>query len=163
MITGLDPTLGLQLKGGMLQNLPPNASPEDLAAVINQIIDKLNTWNGVIVQQNVTFVAATGSARDTFTVPHNLGFAPVPVAFLNNANISGSGGAAGLTAVNIPLPGWVSIDTNNLLAGAVVFPIWLSYYADTKNLYIDIFNATGKATGSLSVTYYLLRLEANTT
>jgi hypothetical protein len=36
------PDLGLSMKGGSLQHLPPNASSEEQTAVINSILDRLN-------------------------------------------------------------------------------------------------------------------------
>lgn len=154
----MDPVLGLALNGGMLQNLPANSSQADLAALLNQIVDKLNSWIGVIVFVDTTAISSDGSARTTFTIPHNLGFAPEPHAFINGVNVSGSGGAKNLTAVNIALPNWLSVTQSG---GDVVFPIWCSIYTDDVNFYIDVFNATGNAMGSIDVTFYLTRLEAS--
>lgn len=142
---------GLPMTGGFLRPLPPNASREDQVAAINEILAKLNSWNGVIVRQDTTNITVTGPARETFTVPHNLGYAPVPQAFLNAVDLTP------LEDVNIPLPAWLSIGSSG---GNVVFPIWVSIYTDDTNLYIDVFNATGLAIGTFPVTYYLLRINA---
>lgn len=90
------------------------------------------------------------------TVPHNLGFAPVPLVFLNNVNLSGIANGA-----NIPLPTWssLSVDTVNQ---QVVMRTWLHALADITNLYVVLFNSTGSNV-SLNFTYYLLQESAKTT
>lgn len=150
--------LGHPLQGGILNKIPSSASQADLIVGLNEIIDKLNSWNGVIMKADTVNVQNDGSARTVTTIPHGLRFAPQVAAFLNNVNISGPGDAINLTNVNIPLPSWLSISESG---GNVVFPIYCNVYADDENVYIDIFNATGTPTSILPITYQLSRLNTN--
>lgn len=151
---------GLPMTGGFLRPLPPSASKEDINAAINGIISKLNSWNGVIVLQGTLDIQATGLSRETFSVAHNLGYAPVPSAYLNSVDISGGGGAS-LEDVNIPLPTWLSVRVNSGGSGIVDFPIWLSIYTDATNFYVDVFNGTGGTSSTYPVSYYLMRISAD--
>lgn len=149
--------LGLALNGGMLQNLPATASPSDMAAFLNQIIDKLNSWNGVIVDDGVVAVPITSSAQSLTTVPHGLAYTPYIQAAVNGVGIPFTGS----NTLSLPLPSFLS--ANILTSGTIgiYFTIYMFCMADKTNLYFYSLNATGADQGIWDVTYYLMRLNAN--
>lgn len=104
----------------------------------------------IVLKDSVQFTVGTGTTT-TVTVPHNLGFAPQIVAFLNQVDVSVVG-----DDVNAPLPTWmdVSIDVPN---NVIKFRGWLSCYVDAVNAYFLVLNSTGASFGTFPITYYLLQ------
>lgn len=149
--------LGLPLKGGLLTRLAPNSGKEDQTTAMNEIIDKLNTWNGVIVKQGTKTINIDATNQQSFLVPHNLGYAPVPFAFLNGVGIS----SLGLTNLNVPLPTFLGASTNGLVAGAVVHTSEISCNTDNNNLYFVVLNGTGSSLGNFTLSYYLMRITSD--
>lgn len=149
------PPLGLALNGGMLQNLPANAGPADMAALLNQIIDKLNSWNGVITRDGIIPVPVSSSAQSLTTVPHGLAYTPFIQAEINNLGIA----ITGSESLSIPLPAFVG--GAGISGGFIQFDAWMFAFADSENIYFYTLNGTGVDQGTFDVTYYLMRLEAN--
>ena len=142
------------MKGGMLTRIPPNATSEDQITGLNDVIDKLNTWNGVVVKEGTAKVAISSAANQVWSYPHGLGYAPSPFAFLNGVGLS----ILPSTKLNIPLPTYL-IASSSLVPGAVVETITLKCLVDDENFYILAFNATGVAlSGVWPIRYYLMRL-----
>ncbi len=106
----------------------------------------------VVVTDSV-LVTAGATPTNWATVPHNLGFAPIPLAFLNNVNLSGIAVGA-----NIPLPTYTNLAVDTV-GQQVIMRTWLHALADEKNLYIVAFNSTG-ASFNINVKYYLLQESA---
>ncbi len=106
-----------------------------------------------IVKTDTITVSASGNATNWSTVPHNLGFAPIPLAFLNNVTLSGIAVGA-----NVPLPTYtsLSVDTVNQ---RVDMRTWLHAMADDTNFYIVAFNSTGTPF-NINIRYYLLQESA---
>lgn len=107
-----------------------------------------------VVKTDIITVGVGTDATNWSTLPHGLGFAPVPLAFLNNVTLSGIAAGA-----NIPLPTYssLSVDTVNQ---RVNMRTWLHALADEVNLYIVVFNSTGVAF-NLNVKYFLLQESAD--
>lgn len=145
---------GLQFLGGILSRLPDNAPVSDIVNALNTVINKLNTWDGVVVANSSTTVHVSDEAQSLATLPHNLNFTPVIDASLNNVGIS----FAGSTTLSLPLPCFLTADISG---GNVNFGAYMFCMADDKNLYFYTLNATGQDLGDWEVTYYLRRLTAN--
>lgn len=108
-----------------------------------------------LVVVGYTSISSDGSTVGQQTIPHNLGYKPSVMAFLNNVDVSGSGGLT-ISSVDIPLPTYAStaIDTGG--TPQVRFTTWIHAMANNTNLYILTYNATGSSF-SLPIKYYLLR------
>jgi hydroxymethylglutaryl-CoA reductase len=107
-----------------------------------------------IVKTGVVHFVYDTSSYFTQSVPHNLGYVPIPYCFLGNAQLNGSG------EYNIPLPIFsaASVDTG---AHVVTFNGWLFCSTDSTNLYIQLLNSLA-AGGSFTVSYYLMRKRSST-
>lgn len=108
-----------------------------------------------LVQVGVTQVSATTSPTNWTSVNHNLGYAPVPFAFLNGVSLSGISSSG-----NLPLPTLISgtIDTTNHV---VQFSSWLFCMADAQKVYFVLYNSTGAVINPYYVKYFLLRERAD--
>lgn len=105
-----------------------------------------------IVVIGYTSVSSDGSLQNWTTVPHNLGFKPVMIAFLNDVNLSGIA-----DGVNVLLP---TYGNGSIITGAnneVRFTTWIFCNANNSNAYFIMFNSTGSPVNSLPIKYYLLR------
>jgi hypothetical protein len=89
------------------------------------------------------------------TIPHNLGYVPAVIAFLNDVGLSPIASHA-----NIPLPTYADVDIGIALANKVTFGSYVHAITDITNLYLVFFNATGSARNFL-VKWYLLQESAN--
>lgn len=108
-----------------------------------------------VVQTGIVNVPASASATNWTTKAHNLGYAPVPMAYLNNVNL------VGITANgNIPLPTYTSASID-LVNHQFIFSTFLQVVADAVNVYFILFNSTGAPITALPVKYFLLRERAN--
>lgn len=86
----------------------------------------------------------------TTTVPHNLGYTPMAVAFMNNITGSGYG---------IQLPMWVSFGANTGGVGGAPEYLgvvrYMTYAVDGTNLYILTYSSGSAVAGTYTITYYL--------
>lgn len=146
--------LGLSLGGGILQNLPADSSLLEVIAALNQAIDKMNTWDGVIVQDGITDVEVSANPQSLGLLAHGLTFTPVIEADLNNIGIAFTGS----TTLSLPLPAFLQA---GISGGNVNFQAYMFAIADATNIYFYSFNATGVDLGTFQVTYRLKRTEAN--
>lgn len=107
-----------------------------------------------VVKSDTGTVTTTGQPTNWATIPHNLGFAPIPLVFLNGVSLSGIASGA-----NIPLPTYsnVSID---VVGQQIKFGTWLHALADNLNLYVVLFNSLGTSF-SLNFKFYLLQESAS--
>lgn len=106
------------------------------------------------VARVVTPDGATGTiTQTTTTVPHNLGFAPIPWATMNNSAIGGQG------AFNIPLPLMVSLGNNTGGTGGASEYLglirWMYYAVDGTNFYIITYSSGVAIAATYDITYYL--------
>lgn len=144
---------GLQLLGGILSRLPDNSPVSDVINAINTIINKLNTWDGVVVANDSVTVHVSAAPQSLTTLPHNLSFTPVIDASLNDVGLAFTGS----TTLSLPLPSFLIA---NIVSGVVTFDAYMFCMADDKNLYFYTLNGTGSDLGDFTVTYYLRRLVA---
>lgn len=124
------------------------ASDEQLVFNSNQNIYK-------IVAKDVNTLVNDGSTQTVLTIPHNLGFVPIALCFLNNSTIGTIG-----TNLSLQLPTFTEASIGGVTAGVVTFAAYLFSVVDQTNLDIVLFNATG-APKSYDITYYLLQETAN--
>lgn len=147
--------------------IDPTQSPIDQVSFINQnfqdLASTLETNSFRIVDQGTTSVTTSGNPINWVTVPHNLGFAPVPFAYLQDVSIT-SGGTTITSDGNIPLPTWTNLNIDTIKGSAtnsgsplpiVAFSQYIQAIADTKNLYILLLDATGSSGDNFAVVYYL--------
>lgn len=112
-----------------------------------------------IWQIGTTTISPDASPISWITIPHNLGFAPIPFTFLND--ITHTIGSTTLTTdgiATLPTYTGLTIDTTN---HQVKFSTWLEAIADDKNIYFIFSNSTGSPVGTLPLKYLLLREKAN--
>lgn len=144
-------------------HLDPTQDADQQTAFINQnfqtIASTLETNSIRIVSRGTTSIGSSGASSNWNTIPHNLGFAPVVFAYLAGVTLSGI-----TTNANIPLPTWTSATIDTIKATAlnggvaipsVIFSTWMEAVADTTNLYVILYNATGASISNLTVQYYL--------
>lgn len=107
-----------------------------------------------VVKTGIEFVESNGAPISYSTVAHGLGFAPVPLVYLNDVNLSPIAAHA-----NIPLPTYsnVTVDTSNQ---RINFGTWLHAIADADNLYVVLFNSLGISI-KLNYKYFLLQESIN--
>lgn len=105
-----------------------------------------------VVQTDSVGIVVTTNPLNWATVPHNLGFRPIPIGFLNDVSLSGimQGGI-------IPLPTFFNAGASG---GNVNFTSWIFLTCDETNLYIVTLNASGVAFNT-RVKYYLLQESAS--
>jgi hypothetical protein len=93
------------------------------------------------------------------TVAHNLGYAPLAQAYLNNANISGS-----VQHVNLALPFIISAGDNTGGTGGAPDYIgiisFMQYATDATNFYVVTYSSGSMTATSINVTYYLYQQQA---
>jgi hypothetical protein len=122
---------------------------------------KPSLQNLLILQSGQAGVTISSNPTNICTVPHNLGFVPVPLAFLNNVSLNYGNGQSILNT-NIPLPASLGTSAGGTLTGVVTNSIYMFCLADSKNFYVITLNATGAAiSGVFEVTYELLQQTAN--
>jgi hypothetical protein len=107
-----------------------------------------------LVQVNTATVVNTGATLTTAQASHGLGYVPVVLAFINNANITVAGGT--VTGASLMLPTFTSASIGGVTSGAVTFGTWLQAFTDVNNVYINLYNATGNPV-TVTITYYLYR------
>lgn len=104
-----------------------------------------------LVASETVELIASGATLTTTTAAHNLGYAPLVEAAINDATVSGISGL-----VNVPLPLIVQGSTSG---GNVLIQMWLFPLVDATNVYFQLYNATGNSI-SLGITYYLYQQTA---
>lgn len=106
-----------------------------------------------IIKTDVVNVQVSSAAVNWSTIPHNLGFVPGIMAYLNNVNLGAIAAAA-----NMPLPTYTSATVD---AGVQVKMLtWFNAVVDDTNIYIICLNSTGAAF-NFNIKYYLLQETAN--
>lgn len=132
-------------------------------AFINQnfqtIASTLETNSFRIVDRGTVGVAGNASTTTWSTIPHNLGFVPVPFVFLNDITRT-IGSTVVTTDANIPFPTWTSLTPDNV-NHVINFGTYLDCVVDETNLYIFIFNSTSSTVGPLQISYYLCQQPTN--
>ena len=108
---------------------------------------------GQFVQTGTMGCVYNSSLENVFSVPHGLGYAPLVIAVLNNATVTGISDN-GTTSIMLPT------HLNASLANGYyeVFQ-WIYMMSDDTNVYCYCINANG-GTGSFDVTYYLYQQPA---
>lgn len=108
-----------------------------------------------IVDTDTVDISSSGATVTTTEIEHGLGFAPIPLAFLNGVSITDVG-----TGLNLPLPTFqnLNIDTVNQV---VQDRVRIIVAANDTKLFLSILNSTGGAVGPLTIRYYLLQETAN--
>lgn len=88
----------------------------------------------------------------TTTVPHNLGYTPLAMAFINNVTGAGYG---------IPLPIWVSFGANTGGVGGATEYLgvirYMTFAADGTNFYVITYSSGVAIATNYTVTFYLYR------
>lgn len=102
-----------------------------------------------IVKTDTILVDFIDAPVSVLSVAHNLGFAPIPMAFLIGVT---DGAASG----NFPFPVTLGLDTTSV-PGTILNTSYVRVASDTVNVYFEIFNATGSELGVFNVRYYLLQ------
>lgn len=158
----MNPALGQAFAGGMLPTIPPNATQSDTIAAINSIINKLNTWDGVVVQSGTVEVPVTSAAQNLTTIPHGLGYLPVINASINNLGLiftPVTGPVITIKDFSLPLPNFLA--GAQIVSGGIAFDGWMTALVDETNIYFFSLNGTGNDLGIFDVTYYLQRISAS--
>jgi hypothetical protein len=100
-----------------------------------------------IVKESTASVS--GSSNINWTIyPHNLGYKPQIIAFMNDVSIA----SASLTHIDIPLPTWGDLT----VASEVNFQTWIQAMVDSTNVYFFLYNATG-SNRTYALKYLLFR------
>lgn len=112
-----------------------------------------------IVKTDTLAVPVGTAVTNWVTTPHNLGFAPIPLAFLTGVGITGI-----FQKGNLPLPTYTSLnvepDGTKQYGPMVTMRTWLNVAADEQNFYVLAFNSLGTAF-TVNVKYYLLQESSN--
>lgn len=131
-------------------HLDPNQDNSQQTAFINQnfqsLASALETNSFRIVVSGTVSVQASGNTNNTTTIPHNLGFTPIPFCFLSASN----------NTVFYPLPQWTSL-TRDDVNHVINFATWIDCNVDSNNLNIEFFNSLNTTNGPFNVQYYLLQ------
>lgn len=149
-------------------HLDPNQDPSQQSAFINEnfqtITSTLETNSFRIVQEAQVSSSNSGNTISVKTIPHNLGFAPIPFVYLTGQ--TRTLGSLVITNANIPLPTWgLTLFLDTVLATATQsgtarpftpFQIYFDCVADATNLYIFIFNASATPV-NYNFQYYLVQ------
>lgn len=135
---------------------------------VNYVSDSTGTTNQKLLGGNfrlvkagaLNVVLANGSAgvitTTTTSTPHGLGYAPVPLAFLNNSQINGSGG------YNLPLPITTSFATINSGGLDVLADICrLLCSSDGTNFYVIAYTSGTFIGTNYIINYYLYQQTIN--
>lgn len=88
----------------------------------------------------------TAGVIKTLTIPHNLGFTPIPLVFFADGSLYRS------------LPTWLSSGASG---GNVAFQLWADCVTDSTNLYIELISGTTTTWGDYNFKWYLLQETAN--
>lgn len=94
----------------------------------------------------------------TTTVPHNLGYTPLALAYMNNIIGQGYGQ---------PLPMWVSFgDVGNTTVGGVTVETlgvitFMTYAVDGSNFYVLTYGSGSAIAANYTITYFLYQQRAN--
>lgn len=104
-----------------------------------------------VVKSGITTIQSDGSPTNWSTTPHNLGYTPTVLAYLNDVSIAGVSSTG-----NIPLPTYLglTVDTVN---DVVILRSWIHADVDDTNLYIILYNSQGGVISPYEIKYYLLR------
>jgi len=120
-------------------------------ATLDQLIFNSNQDILKIVQSDTFSFEFSADPISTGKIAHNLGFAPMVSAFLNQVVDP----ALSDSSFNLPLPTWVSVSIDTT-AQVVSFGAYLFAFTDTKYVYFTLFNSFGLP-ATLPITYYLLQ------
>jgi hypothetical protein len=112
-----------------------------------------------IVVIGYTDVSTNGSVVNWVTVPHNLGYKPLIMAYFNNVTVT-SGATTIFSHGDIPLPSWYNLAVDTGGTPAIRFTTYINYAIDSTNAYFLLFNSLG-TTFSVPIKYYLLRERTN--
>lgn len=150
-------------------HLDPSQEDTQQLAFINQnfqaIASTLETNSFRIVKSDTATIASTGATVSYTTVPHNLGYAPVPFAFLLNQTVS-TGTSIISTDANIPLPTFTNATIDTIKGTATnsgnpipifAFSGYLEVFCDDMNFYVLLYNATGGSIPTHTIGYYLVQ------
>lgn len=106
-----------------------------------------------IVKEGSTSITVPSVSSSTFfsvTVPHNLGFAPIPQAFVNFGGY-------------FPMPYFEGVSANGIYVG---YNMLISCFVDTTNFYVNAnvgqSGGNPSASGTFPINYYLLQETAST-
>lgn len=125
-------------------------SKQDQIAFINKNFQSIANVIGnnafkIIVAGTFSITAAANTSA-SFTLTHNLGFIPVPFAFLSSAG----------NTTYTPLPTWVNLTRDDANA-QIVFANWIDCTATATTFNVRFFNAFGSSRGPFNIRYYLLQ------
>lgn len=156
-----DLTLGQSLTGTQLPTVPPNSTPEQQIAVINEIIGVLNNYSRDVVLTGSIEVDLDGSPVQTVSASHNLGYVPQVSGFLSGRSFQTDEDPSSVVPnTNIALPTFLEASIGG---GVVAFSAWAEIVADAESVYVRVLNAGGFTTppsGAVVVKYFLTRLPA---
>lgn len=96
-------------------------------------------------------VSSDGSATNWTTIPHNLGYRPQILAFLDNVGMTSV-----FTNGDVPLPSFTSLSIDPV-SHVVTFGTYVLAACDETNVYLIMFNGLGTTLSSYPIKYYLLR------
>lgn len=135
-------------------HLDPNQDSGQQTAFINQnfqtLAAALESNSFRIVLPGLTSIQATGNTTVIYTIPHNLGYIPIPFCFLSASD----------NGIYYPLPMWTSLSRDDI-NHQVKFQTWIDANTDIENLYIEFFNSLAATQGPFNVQYYLLQQTAS--
>lgn len=95
-----------------------------------------------IMKTNTTSIQVVSDTSATVVIPHNLGFVPIPLVFLDSGD-----------SVS-PFKGAIS---HSFGSGSIAISILGNYTVDETDLYLFLYTATSVTTQNYGVRYYLLR------
>lgn len=149
-------------------HLDPSQDNNQQTSFINQnfqtIASTLETNSFRIVTQGITSLTTSGAGTSIKTIPHNLGFSPIPFVYLTGQ--TRTSGSLTITNANIPFPTWgFNFTSDTILATATSsgiarplagFQAYFDCVADTTNLYVFLINSTASS-GTFNIQYYLVQ------
>lgn len=153
-------------------HIDPTQDPSAQVSFINQnfqtIASTLETNSFRIVSSGEAGISSNGATVTWNSVPHNLGFAPIPFAFLTGVTVT-AGASVISSDANIPIPTYTNATFDTVKASAmnsgnalpiVAFNTYIEVFCDTTNLYIVLYNATGSTVANHNIQYYLVQQPA---
>lgn len=123
--------------------------PVDTAKNTSDFIFNSNQNIFKIVKTDAFRVALTADLSQYVSIPHDLDFAPIPMAYLISVTDGAING-------NFPFPvsAGINVDIVNHVINTTVL---LRTSADEQYAYFECLNSTGSALGTFSIRYYLLQ------
>lgn len=131
--------------------IDPNMDSGHQWAFVNQNFASIANVLGkqsfnIVLSGTVTGSTIAAAGTERLTVPHNLGFIPIPMVYLSDGGLY------------LPIP---AISSYSPSVTGITIATYSADFTDAANLYIDTTNGTASPAAAFTYKYYLLQLTAN--